>query len=111
MATIAIGTRSVLGFLKTTLVGGLVFLVPVLVFIVLVVKVVELLRKLAQPLAAHLPVQTAFGVIAADVVVIVLLVLACFLAGLLARVSFANRSAARNTEAPRFLAYRFDLYN
>lgn len=86
-----LAARGAWRFVKTTLIGGLVFLVPVLVLVVLIVKAVEVLKKLAQPLAAHLPVHTAFGVVAADVVMIALLVLACFLGGLLARVSFANR--------------------
>ncbi len=85
------GVRSVLGFVKTTVIGGLVFLVPLFILVLLVTKAVTVLQRLAQPLAAHLPVNTAFGVLVADIVVLVLVVLACFLAGLLARVTVAKR--------------------
>lgn len=79
------------GFVKTTLVGGVVFLLPLTVLGLLLAKVGGVLLRLAQPLAKRLPLNTIWGVALADVVVIGLGVLVCFLAGLLARVSFANR--------------------
>jgi uncharacterized membrane protein len=79
------------GFVKTTLVGGAVFLVPVTVLALLLAKVGAVLLHLAQPLAKRLPLDTLWGKAVADVVLIVLAVFVCFLAGLLARVSFANR--------------------
>jgi uncharacterized membrane protein len=80
-----------LGFVKTTFVGGLVFLVPVVILVVLLSKAGAILRRLAQPLAALLPVHRLLGVVVADVIVVVAAVAICFFAGLLARVSFANR--------------------
>jgi uncharacterized membrane protein len=78
------------GFVKITLVGGVVFLAPVLILIVLLGKATGWLRRLAKPLGALFPLDAVWGVLAADGVVVILLVLACFGAGLLARVSFAN---------------------
>jgi uncharacterized membrane protein len=78
-------------FTKTTLVAGLVFLVPFVILAVVVVKVGGLLHRLAQPLADLLPVNTIYGVVVVDVIAGVLLVLGCFLGGLLARFSFASR--------------------
>jgi uncharacterized membrane protein len=94
-AVIETGGRRVLGFVKTTVVGGLVFLIPLVILLAIVGKVTGLLQRLAQPLAERLPVNTVLGVVSADAVVIALLILACFLAGLLARVSFANRFVKR----------------
>jgi uncharacterized membrane protein len=83
--------RRALAFVKTTLVGGLVFLVPAVLLWLVVGKAVALLRRLAQPLAAQLPRDSLLGALAADAMVVVLVILGCFLAGLLARVSLANR--------------------
>lgn len=85
------GTRIALGFVKTTVIGGVIFLVPLFIMVVLVAKGASLLQQVAQPLASHLPVHTLSGVILADIVVVVLLVLTCFVAGLIARVTAANR--------------------
>ncbi len=82
-------------FVKATLVGGVVFLVPVVVLLVLLSKAVGLLRRLAQPLADHLPLDTVAGLVVADALVILLLVVACFLAGLLAHLSFASHFLKR----------------
>ena len=84
------GAGRALGFVKTTLVGGVVFLAPVVILIVLLGKAAGLLRRLAKPLGALFPLDAVWGVLAADGVVVVILILACFGAGLLARVSFAN---------------------
>src|SRR5262245_21549208 len=84
-------SRRVFGFVKTTFVGGLVFLAPLVIVVVLAVKLGSLLKRLARPVVAVLPVETVLGVLVADVIVIALLILACFIGGLLARVSLANR--------------------
>lgn len=85
------GAHGLITFVKTTLVGGVVFLVPLLILVVLGAKAVALLQRMAQPLAARLPVNTVFGVVVADFLVIALVVIACFAAGLVARVSVAHR--------------------
>jgi uncharacterized membrane protein len=94
-AAIDHGARSAGRFLKTTLVGGLVFLAPVLVLVLLVVKVVELARKVTVPIAAHLPVQHALALPAADAVLVVVALVACFAGGLLTRLSFASRAVRK----------------
>jgi uncharacterized membrane protein len=78
-------------YVKTTLIGGLLFLVPLLVFVWLGSKAAKLLRRLAKPLAGLVPLDTIAGVLVADVVIVALLIIACFVGGLLARVSFASR--------------------
>ena len=49
------------GFVKTTLVGGAVFFVPVTVLALLLAKVGDVLLRLAQPLAKRLPLDTVWG--------------------------------------------------
>jgi len=83
--------RRAVAFVKTTLVGGLVFVVPLGVFVWLGSKALKVLKRLAQPLADHLPLDRVVGVLAADVVVIAALIVICFIGGLVARVSFAER--------------------
>ena len=78
-------------FVKTTFVGGLVFLAPLLLLVVLLVKASGLLKRLAQPLEGVLPIDTFFGLVVADVIALAVIVLLCFAGGLLARVSLANR--------------------
>jgi uncharacterized membrane protein len=78
-------------FVKTTLIGGLVFMVPVFVLAFLGTKAVGVLRRLAKPLDAWLPLEKVWGVVVADVLAVVVLIVACFLGGLLARASVADQ--------------------
>jgi uncharacterized membrane protein len=81
----------VLRYIKATLASGFVFLVPVAVLVFLFVKAAPLMRRLARPFEGIVPMDTLFGVLVADLIVVVILLAACFVAGLIARVSFASR--------------------
>jgi uncharacterized membrane protein len=86
-----IWAQHALQFAKTSIVGGLIFMVPLVILVVVGAKAEGLVRRLARPLDEWLPMHTIWGVAVADTVAIVAVVLACFLGGMLARVSFADR--------------------
>jgi uncharacterized membrane protein len=79
------------GFFRTTVVGGILFLVPVVAIIAIVEKALGLLDRLAVPLARWLAVRDVAGVPAPRLLAVLLLVLICFLAGLFARTRIARR--------------------
>ena len=83
--------KPLLIFVKSTIVGGLLFLVPLVVLVVVIAKAFYLAHRLAQPVASMLRVGSVAGVILSDLIAIASLVLFCFLAGLVARWSFASR--------------------
>jgi uncharacterized membrane protein len=77
-------------FIKTTVLGGIIFLIP-LVFLVLVVgKALPWMHKLATPLLNYLPVEGIIGAIVVHLLPIILLLLICFLAGLAAKTTAAS---------------------
>jgi uncharacterized membrane protein len=78
------------GFFRTTLIGGALFLVPVVAIIAIVGKALSLLAKVTVPLARFLRVDDVAGIPAPRLVAIVILVLICFLAGLVARTKLAR---------------------
>jgi uncharacterized membrane protein len=80
-----------LRFLKATLVGGLLFLVPVTVLVIIVGKALEVAHKFTDPIAARLPgmAEQAPMLLAA-----LLLTLVCFLMGLLALTGPARKVVA-----------------
>lgn len=80
------------GFVKTTVIGGIVFLVPFIVVVFILGKAFQFMRGLTQPLAAALPmVETVGGLLLVDLIAVALVLLLCFLAGLLARAAAAGR--------------------
>ncbi len=79
------------GFLKTTALGGMLFLLPVLVIAVLVGQVAPLIVQVIEAVVGRLPLHTPAGIALLVGLSLVLLVLICFLAGLAARVSIGRR--------------------
>jgi uncharacterized membrane protein len=77
--------------MRTTLVGGLVFLVPLVVLAVVAGKALALARKVVEPLAAWLPVESVLGLRAPLLLAGGVIVIICFLAGFLARTVLARR--------------------
>ncbi len=89
--------KAILGFLKTTFVGGALFLIPVLVAIVVLKKGIELVGKLVRPAAEAIPVEAVAGVHMRELLAILLLVLVGFTAGLIARTG-VGRSVSEKLE-------------
>jgi uncharacterized membrane protein len=77
-------------FLRTTIVGGIVFLVPIVVLIVVIGKALQVTGAIAAPLAARLPMEAIGAVAVSQLLAVLILVLICFVAGLLARTSVAR---------------------
>lgn len=90
--------KSLIDFVKTTVFGGVVFLVPLAVLAFFAAKGVHVARVVAEPMARWVPVDSVAGVTAANLVAGMLIVALCFVAGIVARVSLASRLVAE-TEA------------
>mgnify|MGYP006358302663 FL=1 len=78
-------------FLKATLVGGLMFLVPVALLAVVLRHALQFAGRIAEPLAAVLPVSHVDGVAVATLIAIAILLIVAFLAGLLSRTGPGRR--------------------
>jgi uncharacterized membrane protein len=77
--------------LKTTLIGGVVLLLPLVVALAVIGKGVALVGDAAAPLIARLPDKSVGGVALATLATVVLLLLLCFGAGLLARAALGRK--------------------
>ena len=79
--------KALIGFVKTTLIGGLLIVLPMWVIILLLLKAIKGVLGLLRPLAKFL----SRSVVHEDLVAIGLLVVVCFLIGLLIRTRFGQR--------------------
>jgi len=78
-------------FIKVTVIGGVVFLVPITVLVMILGKTASFLSRLAAPLATWVPLDTVAGVALADLLAFIGIVILCFLAGLIARSGTVTR--------------------
>jgi uncharacterized membrane protein len=78
-------------FLKTTLVGGVMFLIPVALVLVVLKHAMGFAGKVAQPIAAQFPQAEFAGIAIASLIAALILLAIAFGAGLLARTPAGRR--------------------
>jgi uncharacterized membrane protein len=83
------------GFIKATLKGGLVFLVPVAFVAINQGKAFEMILKVAKPLGDWLPVESFGGIAIANLIAIFILLAICFVAGLVANLPVVRSTVDR----------------
>ncbi len=81
-------------FLKTTIIGGLLFLLPAILVLIVLGHAMQLAAKVAQPVSKLLP-DAVFGIGGITLVAALVLVVVSFLAGLVARTDLGKRIARR----------------
>jgi uncharacterized membrane protein len=79
------------GFFKTTVAGGVMFLVPLLVFLIVAREAIRFVGKLLSPIADRIPTHSVAGVAIAHLLAVGVMVLVAFLAGLAARTAAGQR--------------------
>jgi uncharacterized membrane protein len=84
--------RDMLKLLKTTIAGGLIFLLPVAILGFILGKIVVTAEKLAEPISDKLPVSSFAGVSATIILAVLGLIVISFLAGLLAKTRIAQQT-------------------
>ncbi|HMQ67756.1 MAG TPA: hypothetical protein PKA90_02430 [Ignavibacteria bacterium] len=83
--------RSFLDYAKTTIYGGVLFLIPLTVIIYIVEDIYTSIYKIVAPVAVSVGVERLLGKLAVIIAVIFILLLICFLAGLIVKFGFAKK--------------------
>lgn len=83
--------RSKSNAFRTTVLGGVIFLIPFVVVILVVGKALAVMRGVARPLVGWLGVDRLGAIAVIDIVAAVLVVAVCYVAGLLATGDRAHR--------------------
>ncbi len=79
------------GFWKTTIIGGVIFLLPLIVLGALIGQLVPVVWTVAEALYGVIPLKTPGGIALLFGLVILILLILCFVVGLAARRSFVRR--------------------
>lgn len=74
-------------FLKTTLIGGLIFLIPLVVIVSVLGKALKIMVVFAKPLEKLVPFESIAGIAVINILAFLIIILLCFLAGLFSRSS------------------------
>lgn len=82
-------------FFKTTIIGGIFFLIPIAVVIIVAGKLAILIRGVADVLLPVFPTETLIGTLVLNLLALVVVVGFCFLAGLVAHGAAAGKLRAK----------------
>ena len=74
-----------MNFIKTTTIGGIVFMVPIIIIIVILGKAFELMLKVARPIDKLIPIESIGGIAFANLLALLGILVVCFVAGVIAR--------------------------
>ncbi len=81
-------------FLRDTITGGVLFMLPMILIIMLLIKAHEVLSKVVKPIAGMLP-DTFMGFDGSRLIAILLMILICFISGLLFRSKSVRKGVSR----------------
>jgi uncharacterized membrane protein len=77
-------------FLKTTVIGGLVVLVPVAVSVYIISAVIKKVLSVLAPIAKELHIESVGGIAVVELAAILVVIAACFFFGLLVRTAIGQ---------------------
>ena len=84
-----------LSFIKTTVVGGFVFLIPAVIVVIALGKVIGAMKAMAKALSPLFGIESLMGGLLLNILAVIVTILLCFAGGLLARRASAKRMRAR----------------
>lgn len=83
--------KSILKIIKATFLGGILFLVPLVVLLIVLEKGYGIVQKTTLPLVSALPKVSVLGLAIQELVGLLIIFLICLVAGLLARTAAAEK--------------------
>ena len=83
--------KSILKIIKATFLGGILFLVPLVVLLIVLEKGYVIVQKTTLPLVNNLPRVNILGVAIQELIGILIIILICFIAGILAKTANAKK--------------------
>lgn len=82
---------SVKSFIRTTLLGGVIFLIPLVLVVVIVGKAFSILQSVAIPLSTMIPVEEVAGIAIVPILTTFIILFLSMTAGLAARSAWGQR--------------------
>ena len=83
--------KSILKIIKATFLGGILFLVPLVVLLIVLEKGYVIAQKTTLPLVNSFPKVNVLGIAIQELIGILIIILICFVAGVLAKTANAKK--------------------
>ena len=87
--------KSILKIIKATFLGGILFLAPLVLLLVILEKGYHIIQKITLPIISHFPKVKILGLAIEEIIAIIIIFIICISAGLVARTTYAKRLIQR----------------
>jgi len=87
--------KSILQIIKATFLGGILFLAPLVLLLIILEKGYHIIRKITIPIISHFPKVKISGLAIEEIVAILIIFIICITAGLIARTAYAKKLIQR----------------
>ncbi|MDA6070513.1 DUF502 domain-containing protein [Flavobacterium sp. AC] len=87
--------KSILKIIKTTFLGGILFLAPLVLLLVILEKGYHIIQKITLPIISHFPKVKILGLAIEEITAIIIIFIICITAGLIARTDYAKKLVQR----------------
>jgi len=77
--------------IRTTVLGGIVFLVPFVILVALTGKAYEIMLIVAKPVEQFIPIESFAGIAIINIITLLFIILLCFCAGVLAKTRYSKK--------------------
>jgi uncharacterized membrane protein len=85
-------------YIKLTMVGGFIFLIPLIVLVFIFNKAFQLSLIFSEPISKYIPIHNVFGLAMNTIISVLIIAVICFLAGLLSHYTILRRTIQRSEE-------------
>ncbi len=82
--------KNLSSFIKNKIIGGVFFMVPIILLVIIIGKALEIFRRLVAPIADRIDISLLGNHTIARILAAIVLILLCLLAGLLAKTKIAG---------------------
>ena len=83
--------KSILKIIKATFIGGILFLAPVVLLLIILEKGFHIIQKITLPIVSLFPKVKFLGLAIEEIVAILILFVVCITAGLIAKTTYAKQ--------------------
>jgi len=87
--------KSKLSIVKTTVIGGIIFLIPIIILVMIMEKAFQIMSALSRPLSNLIQIESFAGVAVVDIITVAIIIILCFIAGFISKTAFASKFIQR----------------
>ncbi len=81
-----------LNFIRTTIIGGIIFLIPIVIIVAILGKAFKIMLQITQPLSKMIPIESVGGIAFVNILAVLAILVFSFIAGMIAKSKLGQKA-------------------